>query len=208
MVFGIDVYFIFVRFDVLCLIQMMVGYCEVKVKCKYWKVLNKCVCKVVIELYWFLVVFGLDGLYYIIDYYYLGFVLIEEGELCVNVMLLKDLLWFDDMIFWWMMEYNQWVYLFGLDGLWCDYVYLLKVLMGFEDDLYCSFVGELCMVGGYVKDVMLFSEFLWVDYLCQYVLFDQICKNFVKVFDVVLYCVYDQDVCYLFGWLGVIVVKF
>jgi hypothetical protein len=152
-------------------------------------------------------VLGPGGAYYITDHHHLGLALIEEGEMRVNAMLLKDLSWLDETIFWRMMEHNQWVHPFGADGARRDYSKLPNALTGLEDDPYRSLAGELRTAGGYAKDATPFSEFLWADYLRQHVSLDQIRKNFSKALEIALRHAHDQDARYLPGWSGVIAIK-
>lgn len=207
MALGNDVHLIPVRLDALRPTQMTVGYREVKAKRKHWKALDKRARKAAIDSHWFPAVLGPGGLYYITDHHHLGLALIEEGQTSVNAMLLKDLSWLEDTIFWRMMEHNQWVHPFGSDGARRDYANLPTVLTGLEDDPYRSLAGELRTAGGYAKDATPFSEFLWADYLRQHVTLDQIRKNFSKALDLSLRRAHDQDARYLPGWSGVIAAK-
>jgi hypothetical protein len=128
---------------------------------QHWKTLGKRARQAAIESHWFPAVLGPGGLHYITDHHHLGLALIEEGETRVNAMLLKDLSWLDDTIFWRIMEHNQWVHPFGPDGARREYAHLPQALTGLEDDPYRSLAGELRTAGGYAKDATPFSEFLW-----------------------------------------------
>ncbi|KVK94961.1 chromosome partitioning protein ParB [Burkholderia ubonensis] len=204
---GRDVHLIPVKLDALRPTQMTVGYREVKAKRKHWKTLGKRERKAAIDSHWFPAVVGPGGRHFITDHHHLGLALIEEGETTVKAMLLKDLSWLDETIFWRMMEHNQWVHPFGADGARCDYADLPKVLTGLEDDPYRSLAGELRTAGGYAKDATPFSEFLWADYLRLHVTPDQIRKNFDKALDAAMKRAHEQDARYLPGWSGVIVTK-
>lgn len=96
--------------------QMTVGYREVKAKRKHWKSLSKQARKAAIDSHWFPAVLGPGNEYFIVDHHHLGLALIEEGVTDVKAMLLKDLSWLDETIFWRIMEHNQWVHPFGVDG--------------------------------------------------------------------------------------------
>ncbi|WP_179403657.1 ParB-like protein [Burkholderia guangdongensis] len=207
MTFGTDVHLIPVRLDTLRPTQMTVGYREVKAKRKHWKALDKKARKAAIESHWFPAVLGPGGQHFITDHHHLGLALIEEGESDVNAMLIKDLSWLDETIFWRMMEHNQWVHPFGADGSRRDYAKLPKLLTGLEDDPYRSLAGELRGAGGYAKDATPFSEFLWADFLRQRVTLDAIRKNFDKALQTALSHAHEQDARYLPGWSGVIAAK-
>lgn len=207
MTLGHDVHLIPVKLDALRPTQMTVGYREVKAKRKHWKSLDKAARKAAIASHWFPAVLGPGGHHYIVDHHHLGLALIEEEVSDVKAMLLKDLSWLDETIFWRMMEHNQWVHPFGPDGARHDYVHLPKVLTGLLDDPYRSLAGELRTAGGYAKDATPFSEFLWADFLRPRVELDMIDKHFKQALDVALSHAHEQDARYLPGWSGLIVPK-
>jgi hypothetical protein len=202
MALGTDVHLIPVRLDALRPTQMTVGYREVKAKRKHWKALNKRARKAAVESHWFPAVLGPDGLHYITDHHHLGLALIEEGETRVNAMLLKDLSWLDNTIFWRMMEHNQWVHPFGPDGSRRDYAHLPKALTGLEDDPYRSLAGELRRAGGFAKDTTPFSEFLWADFLRRKVSRKSVQEDFGKAMEKALRLDKTHDAIYLPGWCG------
>jgi len=202
MALGNDVHLIPVRLDALRPTQMTVGYREVKAKRKHWKALNKRARKAAIESHWFPAVLGPDGLHYITDHHHLGLALIEEGEARVNAMLLKDLSWLDDTIFWRMMEHNQWVHPFGPDGSRRDYAHLPKVLTGLEDDPYRSLAGELRRLGGFAKDTTPFSEILWADFFRRRIKRRRVEKNFNAAIEHAMEFAKSEDARYLPGWCG------
>lgn len=204
MTLGRDVHLIPVKLEALRPTQMTVGYREVKAKRKHWKTLGKRDRQAAIDSHWFPAVLGPGGMHYITDHHHLGLALIDEGVTSVKAMLLKDLSWLDETIFWRMMEHNQWVHPFGPDGTRGDYANLPKDLTGLEDDPYRSLAGELRTAGGYAKDATPFSEFLWADFLRQHVTLDLIRKNFAKALDVAMHHAHEQDARYLPGWSGVI----
>lgn len=207
MALGNDVHLISVKLETLRPTQMTVGFREVKAKRKHWQTLGKKARKTAIESHWFPAVLGPGGQYFITDHHHLGLALTHEGVDEVKAMLLKDLSWLDDTIFWRMMEHNQWVHPFGSDGMRHDYARLPKVLTGLKDDPYRSLAGELRTHGGYAKDATPFSEFLWADFLRQRVTLDQIKKNFTQALDLALSHAHEQDARYLPGWSGAIAVK-
>ena len=182
--------------------QMTVGYREVTEKRDHWKTLGKKARGEAIAAHWFPAVLGPEQLYYIVDHHHLGLALLEEGIKEVKVMLLKDLSWLDNTIFWRMMEHNQWVHPFGADGSRYDYEHLPKTVTGLTDDPYRSLAGELRRVGGYAKDATPFSEFLWADFLRPRVPDSKITKSFAKALDQAKALAHTSEARYLPGWSG------
>ena len=207
MTLGRDVHLIPVRLEALRPTQMTVGFREVKAKSKHWKSLSKADRKAAIESHGFPAVLGPGGEHFITDHHHLGLALIEEDVTVVKAMLLKDLSWLDETIFWRMMEHNQWVHPFGPDGARHDYARLPKQLTGLEDDPYRSLAGEMRTSGGYAKDTTPFSEFLWADFLRQHVRPGMIRKNFSAALDLALRHAHAQEARYLPGWSGIIAPK-
>jgi hypothetical protein len=207
MALGNDVHLVPAKLAALRPTQMTVGYREVKAKRKHWKTLSKKARKAAIESHWFPAVLGPDNAYFIVDHHHLGLALIEEDVTDVKAMLLKDLSWLDETIFWRMMEHNQWVHPFGTDGKRQDFSRLPTVLTDLKDDPYRSLAGELRTAGGYAKDATPFSEFLWADYLRPKIALASIRKDFAKALEAALNHAHAQDARYLPGWSGLIVPK-
>lgn len=203
MALGRDVHLIPARLESLRPTQMSVGYREVKAKRKHWKSLGKQARRDEIELHWFPAVAGPGNALFIVDHHHLGLALLEEEVSEVKAMLLKDLSWLDETIFWRMMEHNQWVHPFGPDGARHAYDRLPVRLTGLSDDPYRSLAGELRTAGGYAKDATPFSEFLWADYLRTKIPLATVRKHFSKALDAALAHAHAPDARYLPGWSGV-----
>lgn len=199
-----DIYLIPVKLESLRPTQMTVGYREVSVKRSHWKSLDKKARAATIDSHWFPAVLGPRKNYYIVDHHHLGIALIEEGVQKAKVMMVKDLSWLDETIFWRMMEHNQWVHPFDARGQRCDYVNLPKKLTELADDPFRSLAGELRRVGGYAKDTTPFSEFLWADFLRTKITVQKIRKNFDKALANAKAQVHGQEARYLPGWSGTV----
>ncbi|TKC91098.1 chromosome partitioning protein ParB [Trinickia terrae] len=197
-----DIHLISAELESLRPTQMTVGYHEVTAKRGHWKTLDKKGRASAIATHWFPAVLGPKRDYYVVDHHHLGLALIEEGVKEVKVMVLRDLSWLDPVIFWRMMEHNQWVHPFGPDGTRHDYEHLPDTLNGLTDDPYRSLAGELRRAGGYAKDATPFSEFLWADYLRPRIPEKRIRKDFAKALKDALAVVHEQDARYLPGWSG------
>lgn len=202
MTYGSDVRLITTRLDRMRPTQATVGYREVQAKRDHWKSLGKKERKDAIATHWFPAVLGPGNEYYIVDHHHLGLALIEEGVSDARVMLIKNLSWLATTIFWRMMEHNQWVHPYGVDGERCAYSRLPKNLTQLKDDPYRSLAGEMRTAGGFAKDATPFSEFLWADYLRPLIKPAAIRKDFDQALRKALNLAHEQDARYLPGWSG------
>jgi len=202
MTYGNDARLITVRLDRMRPTQVTVGYREVQAKRKHWQSLDKKSRKETIVTHWFPAVLGPGNEYYIVDHHHLGLALMEEGVSDARVMLLKNLSWLDTTIFWRMMEHNQWVHPYGVEGERCAYSRLPRNLTRLKDDPYRSLAGEMRTAGGFAKDATPFSEFLWADYLRPRIKPAAIRKDFDLALRKALDMAHGQDARYLPGWSG------
>ncbi|QCP50934.1 chromosome partitioning protein ParB [Trinickia violacea] len=202
-----DVHLISAELESLRPTQMTVGYNEVAAKREHWKTLDKKARASTIATHWFPAVLGPQKDYFVVDHHHLGLALIEESVKEVKVMVLRDLSWLDPVIFWRMMEHNQWVHPFGADGSRYEYEHLPKTLNELVDDPYRSLAGELRRAGGYAKDATPFSEFLWADYLRPKIPAKLIKKDFAKALKNALAYAHEQEARYLPGWSGKIEIR-
>jgi len=198
-----DVHLVPVKLELLRPTQMTVGYREVTEKRRHWKSLDKKTRAATIDSHWFPAVLGPRKRYYVVDHHHLGLALMEEGVQKAKVMMIKDLSWLEETLFWRMMEHNQWVYPFNAHGQRCDYRNLPKKLTRLDDDPFRSLAGELRRAGGYAKDATPFSEFLWADFLRTKITAQKIRKNFDKALTDAKTHAHSQETRYLPGWSGV-----
>jgi hypothetical protein len=199
-----DIHLIPAKLNTLRPTQMTVGYREVTAKRDHWKTLGAKARRDAIASHWFPAVLGPENCHYIVDHHHLGLALLEEDVKEVKVMVLKDLSWLDNLVFWRMMEHNQWVHPFGADGSRYEYKHLPKSITQLTDDPYRSLAGELRRVGGYAKDATPFSEFLWADFLRPRIPQSKLAKNFAKALDQAKDLAHTPEARYLPGWSGVI----
>jgi hypothetical protein len=70
------------------------------------------------------------------------------------------------------------------------------------DDPFRSLAGELRRVGGFAKDTMPFSEFLWADFLRRRVKRKMVETDFDRALEQALKLAKSHDADYLPGWCG------
>jgi hypothetical protein len=70
------------------------------------------------------------------------------------------------------------------------------------DDPFRSLAGALRRVGGYAKETMPFSEFLWADFLRRRMKRKDIERDFEAAVDQALSLARSEEADYLPGWCG------
>jgi hypothetical protein len=199
-----DLHLITVQLEDLRPTQFTVGFREVHAKRAHWASLDKKGRAAAIDSHWFPAVLGPKGRHYVVDHHHLGLAWLHEGVPSARVTVIKDLSWLEPVLFWRMMEHNQWVHPFDAAGERRDFADLPKQLTGLVDDPYRSLAGELRTAGGFAKDTTPFSEFLWADYLRMRVSAASLRKDFDKALADALTHAHDPDARYLPGWSGVV----
>jgi hypothetical protein len=183
--------------------QMTVGRREVEAKRKHWR---EQVAGVEGKGAEFLgahmipAVLGPKGHLYVVDHHHLALALLEEGVVHVLVSTLADLSHLEKDAFWFVMAHKTWMHAYDEKGrprTWKDLPGRLKQLV---DDPYRSLAGELRRVGGYAKDMSLYSEFLWADYLRRHIPRSVVRRNFDDALEQALDLARKDQAQYLPGW--------
>lgn len=130
--------------------------------------------------------------------------LFEDDVKTVSVMLLKDLSWLDPSKFWSAMDHHQWVHPYDSQGVRRDFHEVPYHLTHLHDDPYRSLAGETRRAGGFAKEVMPFSEFLWADFFRNQIDVRLIEQDFGKALMKAKKLARTQAARYLPGWCGVI----
>ena len=100
------------------------------------------------------------------------------------------------------MDHHQWVHPYDSHGTRCDYDALPSQLSQLQDDPYRSLAGEVRRAGGYAKDVVPFSEFLWADFFRDRISQKAIQEDFEKNVDKAVKLAHSAQAGYLPGWSG------
>lgn len=187
--------------------QITVGKAEVARKRKHWEKLGKKERAAALESHWFPTILGPNGRKYIVDHHHFGLALLEEGVKEVWLMILKDLSWLDEKLFWNVMHHHQWTHPYDGDGLRCNFDVIPRRIDKLQDDPYRSLAGEVRGAGGYAKDTTPFSEFLWADFFRPRVTVEIINENFDKALTKGIKLARSQEARYLPGWSGLVEVK-
>lgn len=182
--------------------QITVGKEEVERKRKAWCDLGKKARAASLESHWLPAIIGPNERYYIVDHHHFGLALLEEGVKNVWLMVLKDLSWLEQRVFWNVMSHHQWVHPYDVEGVRRDFDAIPKHIGKLQDDPYRSLAGEVRCAGGFAKDATPFSEFLWADYFRARVAAEHIAQDFQKALAKGLKLARSQEARYLPGWSG------
>jgi hypothetical protein len=145
---------------------------------------------------------GPKGRSYVVDHHHLALALHEEGVVDVLVMTLADLSRLDNDVFWATMDSRGWVHPFDDKGKRRDYADIPKSVHELVDDPFRSLAGELRRMGGFAKEVVPFSEFLWADFLRRRMKRTAVERDFSKALEKAMELAKSTDADYLPGWCG------
>lgn len=91
--------------------------------------------------------------------------LLAEAVIEVGVDVIDDLSHLEPTPFWRVLDRRGWCHPCGADGRRLDYEAIPASLADLQDDPFRSLAGALRRKGGFEKNKVLFSEFLWADFL-------------------------------------------
>lgn len=182
--------------------QITVGMREVKIKRKSWRSRTAKKDAEFLGRHTIPTIVGPKRRSYIVDHHHLALALQEEGVVDVLVTSLADLSALDMSTFWATMDARGWVHPFDDKGKRRDYKAIPKSLNDLIDDPFRSLAGELRRVGGFAKETIPFSEFLWADFLRRRIKRNIAERQFTKALEMALALAKSTDANYLPGWCG------
>ncbi len=139
---------------------------------------------------------------YVSDHHHLCRALHEEGVEDILTYVIADLSKLEADSFWFFLDNRSWIYPFDEKGNRRAYDAIPKSIDKMIDDPYRSIAGELRRLGGYAKDTMPFSEFLWADFLRRRVKRKLIDADFTAATGEALRLAKSLEANYLPGWCG------
>lgn len=148
------------------------------------------------------VVLGPKNRHYILDHHHLALALQREGVKHVLTSPVADLHSLDSSTFWFVMAHKNWMHLYDADGELHSYKDIPKSIDQMQDDPYRSLAGALRRVGGYAKDMSLYSEFLWADFLRRNIKKSRVADSFSDALGDALSLSKTKSASYLPGWCG------
>lgn len=139
---------------------------------------------------------------FVIDHHHLARALQEEGvkEIAVNVVADLGRLQRDE--FWTFCDNHGWCHPYDAEGQRRTFDEIPKTLEALTDDPFRSLAGELRRAGGYAKETVPFTEFMWADFLRRRIKPKLVEKDFASALSKALGLAKSNEAQYLPGWCG------
>ncbi|ESQ82282.1 hypothetical protein AEAC466_18215 [Asticcacaulis sp. AC466] len=182
--------------------QMTVGMREVAAKRERWQSERDGKGEVFLGRHMIPVVLGPKQRAYIIDHHHLTRALHDEGVEDVLVSVVSDLSHLTKDAFWVVLDNRNWMHPFDESGQRRKYEDIPTSVQDLVDDPYRSLAGALRRAGGYAKDTVPFSEFLWADFLRRRIKSSALAKNFETCLAQACEIAKTPEASYLPGWCG------
>jgi hypothetical protein len=182
--------------------QITVGMREVNAKRKRWreergKKRGEFLAKHMVP-----VILGPNDRHYVIDHHHLARALHDEGVTDVLVTVVANLSKLDRDSFWFVLDNRQLMHPFDDMGRRRGYKDIPKSVNDLTDDPFRSLAGELRRAGGFAKETLPFSEFLWADFLRRRIKRTTVEHDFDRAMEQALEMAKSPDADYLPGWCG------
>jgi len=182
--------------------QITVGMREVEAKRQEWRTKEGDKGADFLGRHMIPVIAGPKGKFYIIDHHHLTRALYEEGVKNVVVTVIATLNRLALDAFWFVLDNHGWMHPFDDRGQRRGYGDIPKSVKDLIDDPFRSLAGELRRVGGFAKDTVPFSEFLWADFLRRRLKRKTVDSDFDAALQQALELAKSGDADYLPGWCG------
>ncbi len=182
--------------------QITVGMREVQEKRKRWRQQKAADADVLLGDHMIPVLLGPKGRPYVIDHHHLARALIEEGVKEVLTSVVADLSNLKREEFWVMADNRGWCHPYDADGVRRSFADIPQSIAKLQDDPYRSLAGELRRAGGYAKETVPFSEFIWADFLRRRIKTKTVVETFDQALQRALTLAKSKDAAHLPGWCG------
>jgi hypothetical protein len=182
--------------------QITVGFREVQAKRKGWKKLSGKTQPKFLGRHMIPVILGPKERYYVIDHHHLVRALHDEGATKVLVNVIADLRAVHKDSFWIVLDHHGWRHPYDEEGRRRDFGSIPSSISRLQDDPFRSLAGELRHAGGYSKETLPFSEFVWADFLRRHIKRKDVERDFTSALAKALELSKSEDANYLPGWCG------
>ena len=180
--------------------QITVGMREVKEKQQRWREHKKK--EEFLGRHMIPVILGPKDRSYVIDHHHLARALLDEGQTEIYTTVVADLRALDRDAFWVFLDNRAWCHPYDHNGVRRGFDDIPSSVSGLRDDPYRSLAGELRRLGGYSKETVPFSEFLWADFLRRRIKPKAVEKSFSEALEKALRLAKSAEAGYLPGWCG------
>ncbi len=182
--------------------QMTVGFREVAEKRRRWKARSTRAGAEFLGRHMIPVVKGPRGRSYVIDHHHLVLALLHEGVEDILTSTIADLSMLDAREFWVFADHRGWCHPYDAQGVRRKFDAIPRRVAHLQDDPYRSLAGEVRQAGGYAKDTLPFSEFLWADFLRGRIKRPLVDSDFAAALAKALKLARSPKARYLPGWCG------
>lgn len=148
------------------------------------------------------VVLGPKKRSFVIDHHHLARALHDEGQEEVLTTVVADLSLLGRDAFWVFLDNRGWLHPFDRNGKRCDYSAIPKHIGKLVDDPYRSLAGAVREAGGYAKETIPFSEFIWADYFRRRIKPHRLDKKYDETVRAAVSLARSPDASFMPGWCG------
>jgi hypothetical protein len=182
--------------------QITVGMREVGQKRQQWRSDGKKKRAELLGRHLVPVILGPKDCYYIVDHHHLVRALHDEGVKDVLVTVLENLSGLGADAFWSVLDNRNLTHPYDAEGHRQAYDAIPRSVRDLIDDPFRSLASELRRAGGFAKQTMPFSEFLWADFLRRQIDRKLIARDFALASEKALKLARAPGANYLPGWCG------
>ena len=185
--------------------QITVGMREVQEKQKRWREHKGKKKAQFLGTHMIPVIRGPKDRFYVIDHHHLARALLEEGQTKVLTAVVADLHALDRAAFWVVLDNRGWCHPYDHNGVRRGFDDIPDSVANLRDDPFRSLAGELRRLGGFSKETVPFSEFLWADFFRRRIKRKAVERDFAGALEKALRLAKGPEASYLPGWCGPVV---
>jgi len=185
--------------------QMTVGMREVDEKRKRWREHKGKKKSEFLGSHMIPVILGPKERHYVIDHHHLARALLDEGQPEIVTSVVADLRALDRAAFWVVLDNRGWCHPYDQNGIRRGFDDIPGSIADLRDDPFRSLAGELRRLGGFSKETVPFSEFLWADFFRRRLKRKTIESDFAAAIERAMRLAKSPEANYLPGWCGPVV---
>ena len=182
--------------------QMTVGMREVEEKRKRWREHKDRKRSEFLSKHMIPVILGPKENHYVIDHHHLTRALLEEGQAEVMISVVAKLHTLDREAFWIFLDNRSWCHPYDQNGVRRSFADIPSSIADMHDDPFRSLAGEVRRLGGYSKETVPFSEFVWADFFRRRIKRKTVENDFSTAAERALRLAKTSEADYLPGWCG------
>ncbi len=182
--------------------QITVGYREVAEKRRQWHAMPETERPAFLARHMVPVLLGPKKRSYVIDHHHLARALHEEGCESVQVTVVADLSVLEKDAFWVFCDNRNWCHPYDGAGRRVGFEQIPRSVADLADDPFRSLAGALRRAGGYAKETIPFTEFMWADALRRRLPAKEVEASFSATLVKAIEFAKGKEAKYLPGWCG------